>query len=72
MDLEKDGKVSLVERKTNEDVLIMVDEKRELLNRIKTKKRWIGHNVRGNGLLKVVIEGSIDGRRPRERERNGV
>ena len=35
-------KVSWVERKTNEDVLIMVDEKRELLDRItKTKKRWI-------------------------------
>ena len=32
-------KVSWVERKTNEDVLIMVDEKRELLNRITKTKR---------------------------------
>ena len=54
-------KVSWVERKTNDDVLIMVKEKRELLNRVtKTKKRWIGHIVRGNGLLKEVIEGRID------------
>ena len=62
-------KVSWVERKTNEDVLIMVAEKRELLDRItKTKKRWIGHIVRGNGLLNEVIEGRIDGRRPKRRK----
>ena len=66
-------KVSWVEQKTNEDVLIMVDEKRELLNRIiETKKRWIGHIVRGNGLLKEVIEGRIDGRRPKGRKRIGL
>ena len=66
-------KVSWIERKTNEDVLIMVDEKRELLNRItKTKKRWIGHIVRGDGLLKEVIEGRIDGRRPSGRKRIGM
>ena len=66
-------KVSWVERKTNEVVLIMVDEKRELLNRIaKAKKRWIGHIVRGNGLSKEVIEGRIDGRRPKERKGIGM
>ena len=59
-------KVSWVERKTNEDVLTVVDEKRELLNRITTtKKRWIGHIVRGTGLLKEVIEDRIDGKRPK-------
>ena len=63
-------KVSWVDRKTNEEVLIMVDEKRELLNRItRTKKRWIGNIIRGNGLLKDVIEGRIDGKRPRGRKR---
>ena len=66
-------KVSWVERKTNEDVLIMVDEKRELLERItKTTKRWVGHIVCGDALLKVVIEGRIDGRRPRGRKRIGM
>ena len=70
MDLQKDGKVSWLERNTNEDVLIMLDEKRELLNRItKTKKRWIGHIVRSNGLLKEVIEGRIDGKRSKGRKR---
>ena len=66
-------KVSWVERKTNEEVLIMVEEKRELLDRItNTKKRWIGHIIRGNGLLKEVIEGRIDGKRPKGRKRIGM
>ena len=61
------------DKKTYEEVLIMVDEKRELLNRItRTKQRWIGHNIRGNGLLKDVIEGRIDGKRPRGRKRVGM
>ena len=66
-------KLSWVERKTNEEVLIMVEEKRELLDRIaKTTKRWIGHIIRGNGLLKEGIEGRIDGRRPKGRKRIGM
>ena len=69
MDLKKGGKVSWVERRTNEDVLIMEDEEKELLNRItKTKKRGIGHSVYGTGLLKGVIEGRIDGRKPKGRK----
>ena len=64
MDMEK---VSWVEWKTSGEVLIMLKEKKELLDRITTtKKRWIGHNIRGNGLLKEVIEGTIDRRRPKE------
>ena len=64
-------KVDWVERKTNEEVLIMVEEKRELLDRImNTKKRLIGHIICGNGLLKEVIEGRIDGKIPRRR--NGI
>ena len=66
-------KVSLVERKTNEDVLIMVAEKSELMDRMtRTKKRRIGHIVLGNGLLKEVIEGRTDGRRPKGRKRIGM
>ena len=66
-------KVSWLERKTNDDVLIIVAEKRELLDRItKTTKRWIGHIVRGNGFLKEVIEGRIDGRRPKGRKQIGL
>ena len=66
-------KVSWVERKTNEEVLKMVGEKRGLMDRItRTKKRLIEKFIRGNGLLKDVIEGRIDGRRPEGRKRIGM
>ena len=39
MGLEKDGEVSWVDKKTNEEVLIVVDEERNLLNRITRTKR---------------------------------
>ena len=45
-------KISWIERKSNEEALIMVDERRST----KAKERWIGHIVCGNGLLKEVIE----------------
>ena len=36
----------------------MVDEKQSLMDRIIiSKKKWIGHIVRGDGLLKEVLEG---------------
>ena len=51
----------------------MVEDKRELLDRItKTKKRWIGHIIHGNGVLKKVIENRIDGRRSKGRKRIGM
>ena len=60
-------KVRWSERRTNEEVLEMVDEKRSLMDRIiRSKKKWIGHIVRGDGLLKEVIEGRMDGKRPRK------
>ena len=31
------------------------------------KKRWIGHVLRGDGLLKEVIEGRMEGSKPRGR-----
>ena len=34
---------------------------------IQRKKNWIGHVVRGDLLLREVIEGKMDGKRPRER-----
>ena len=36
------------------------------------KKNWIGHVLRGNGLLKEVIEGKMEGRKPRGRRRIGM
>ena len=55
---------------TNEQVLEIVKEKRTLIDVIRSrKKKWIGHVLRGNGLLKEIIEGRIVGKRPRGRKR---
>ena len=49
---------------TNEQVLEIVKEKRTLIDVIRSrKKKWIGHVLRGNGLLKEIIEGRIVGKR---------
>ena len=39
---------------------------------IRRKKKWIGHVVRGEGLLKVVLEGRMKGKRPSGRPRMGI
>ena len=42
----------LIERKANEEVLIMEDKNRELMDQIiRTKKKWIWQSIHGNGLL---------------------
>ena len=46
----------------NEEVLLRVNEQRNILHEIRnTKANWIGHIVRRNCLLKQVIEGKIKG-----------
>ncbi|XP_071823117.1 uncharacterized protein [Apostichopus japonicus] len=55
---------------TNEEVLQRVGEVRRLGETIKLrKKRWIGHILRHDGLLKDVLEGRMNGKRPRGRKR---
>ena len=50
-------KVSWTQRKTNEEILKMVGEKRRLVNMVvERKKRWIGHVLRGDGLMREVLE----------------
>ena len=61
----------------NEEVLLRVNEQRNILHEIRKRKaNWIGHILRGNCLLKQVIEGKIKGwemkvtrRRGRRREK---
>jgi len=56
--------------KTNEQVLSAVGERRKIIETIvNRKKNWIGHILRGDGLLKDVIEGRIEGKRTRGRRR---
>jgi len=71
--MEKNGESELGGQKSNEEVLKEVGEDRKLVELIvRRKKNWIGHIVRGNGLLKKVIEGRMQGKRPRGRPRMGM
>jgi len=46
----------------NEEVLLRVNEQRNVLHEIRKRKaNWIGHILRRNCLLKQVIEGKIKG-----------
>ena len=62
MVLEKDGEDQLTDYVRNEEVLLQVNEQRNILLAIRKRKaNWIGHNLRRNCLLKQVIEGKIKG-----------
>ena len=61
-------KISWQEHKTNEFVLGFVEEKRKLLDVIKERnKKWLGHILRGDSLIRDVIEGRLEGSRGRGR-----
>jgi len=53
-------KISWTDHVRNEEVLLRVNEQRNILHEIrKWKANWIGHILRRNYLLKHVIEGKI-------------
>ena len=53
-------KVSWTEHKTNEEVLQMVDTEREMMDTLRSRqKRWLGHILRHNSLLRITLEGRI-------------
>jgi len=55
-------KISWTNHVRNEEVLVGVNEQRNILHEIiKRKANWIGHILRRNCLLKQVIEGKIKG-----------
>ena len=56
------GKISWTDHVRNKEVLLRVNEQRNILHEIsKRKANWIGHILRRNFLLKQVIEGKIKG-----------
>jgi hypothetical protein len=68
-------KISWTDKITNEEVLERVGINRQLMNELRNrKKNWIGQNLilRGDDLLKEVIEGRIEGKRIRGRPRLGM
>jgi hypothetical protein len=55
-------KISWTDHVRNEEVLLRVNEQRNMLHEIRKRKaNWIGHILRTNCLLKQVIEGMIKG-----------
>ena len=48
-------------------------EKRSMVETIvRRKKNWIGHIMRGDGLMKEVMEGKMEGKGGRGRKRIGM
>jgi len=69
-------KISWTDHVRNEEVLLRVREQRNILHEIRKRKaNWIGHILRRNCLLQLVIEGKIQeetevtGRRGRRRRK---
>ena len=67
-------KISWTDHVRNEEVLLRVNEQRNILHEIKKRNaNWFGHILRRNCLLQQVIEGKIKGqievRRRRGRRR---
>jgi hypothetical protein len=57
----------------NEEVLLRVNEQRNILHKIRKRKaNWIGHILRGNCLLKEVMEGKIQGQKEVTRRRGRI
>ena len=55
-------KISWTDHVRNEDVVLRVQEQRNILHEIRKRKaNWIGHILRRNCLLQRVIEGKIQG-----------
>ena len=65
-------KIPWTRRKTNIDVLIDVGVRtRRLLAEVKQRKmRYYGHARRHNNIQKMVMEGKIEGKRSRGKQRN--
>jgi hypothetical protein len=55
-------KISWTDHVRNEEVLLRVNEQRNILHEIRKRKaKYIGHILRRNSLLEQVIEGKIKG-----------
>ena len=65
--------ISWKDKVTNDEVLKRVKEERNLLKIIRRrKKNWLGHILRGENMLRDVLEGKMNGKRGRGRPRTGM
>ena len=68
--LRRMGKISYKDRITNDEVLKRLNTKRTLLDTIKSRKmKFFGHTKRHESIMKNIVEGKLEGTRPRGRPR---
>ena len=61
-------RIKWTDKKTNEKVLEEIEEPRTLIKTLKIRReRWIGHVLRHESLTGRIIEGMMEGTRPRGR-----
>ena len=61
--------IKWTDRITSDEVLLRVGETRKLRETIRMRKKWwMGHVLRDEGLMKDVLEGRMEGKRPRGRK----
>ena len=64
------GHISWKEKKTNKAVLEKLGMKQDLLKEVKTRQlKYFGHIKRHDSLLKNLLEGRVEGKRARGRQR---
>ena len=57
-------KVPWTEHKTNEEILKMVETERKIMDTVRSRqKRWLGHILRHDSLLRITLEGQIQGKK---------
>jgi len=57
-------KVPWTEHKTNEEILKMVEAQRKLMDSVRSRQnRWLGHILRQDSLLRIMLEGQIQGKK---------
>ena len=50
--------------RTNEEILQMVETEREIMDTVRSRqKRWLGHILRHDSLLRITLEGQIQGKK---------
>jgi len=56
-------KVPWTEHKANEEILQMVETERKIMDTVRSRqKRWLDHILRHDSLLRITLEGEIQGR----------
>ena len=64
------GKISWKAKMRNADVLSMFNTEQKLLGEVKKRQlEYFGHTKRHNSIRKEILEGKLEGKRPRGRQR---